>query len=208
MNTLDTLKQVQIAMRGVWAVGLTGANATSFEKAMLGVEQAIADMEAQEPKCVAIVEVFGKDWRLEYMSLPVGRHKLYAQQYLYTHPQPKASATQEPVAWCRYEDGMWVYYETKAWDDLQPLYTHPQPKAEQKRKPLTDDQKDAARYRWLFNDVDLAAIKAAFDSGTTPPASPHSEIIGEIVGFYTDKQGADMMIDAAIEAAHNIKGKS
>jgi len=31
----------------------------------------------------------------------------------------------EPVAWCRYEDGMWVYYETKAWDDLQPLYTHP-----------------------------------------------------------------------------------
>jgi hypothetical protein len=33
--------------------------------------------------------------------------------------------TQEPVAWCRYEDGMWVYYETKAWDDLQPLYTHP-----------------------------------------------------------------------------------
>ncbi len=37
---------------------------------------------------------------------------------------------QEPVAWCRYEDGMWVYYETKAWDDLQPLYTHPQPKRE------------------------------------------------------------------------------
>lgn len=32
----------------------------------------------------------------------------------------------EPVAWCRYEDGMWVYYETKAWDDLQPLYTTPQ----------------------------------------------------------------------------------
>jgi hypothetical protein len=32
----------------------------------------------------------------------------------------------EPVAWCRYEDGVWVYYETKAWDDLQPLYTTPQ----------------------------------------------------------------------------------
>jgi hypothetical protein len=45
--------------------------------------------EKQEPKCVVIVEVFEKDWRLEYMSLPVGRHKLYAQQYLYTHPQPK-----------------------------------------------------------------------------------------------------------------------
>ena len=43
---------------------------------------------------------------------------------------------QEPVAWRRYEDGMWVYYETKAWDDLQPLYTHPQPK----REPLTLEQ--------------------------------------------------------------------
>ena len=37
----------------------------------------------------------------------------------------KELESQEPVAWCRYEDGMWVYYETKAWDDLQPLYTHP-----------------------------------------------------------------------------------
>ena len=36
---------------------------------------------------------------------------------------------QEPVAWFRYEDGMRIYYETKAWDDLQALYTAPpQPK--------------------------------------------------------------------------------
>ena len=43
-----------------------------------------------EPKCVAIVEVFGKDWRLDYMSLPVGKHNLYAQQYTYTTtPQPE-----------------------------------------------------------------------------------------------------------------------
>jgi hypothetical protein len=53
----------------------------------------------------------------------------------------------EPVAWCRYEDGMWVYYETKAWDDLQPLYTTP-PQGEarglsqQQRKPLTDEQRN------------------------------------------------------------------
>ena len=40
----------------------------------------------QEPKCGAIIEVFGKDWRLEYMSLPVGKHKLYTQQYNYTAP--------------------------------------------------------------------------------------------------------------------------
>ena len=42
-----------------------------------------------EPKCVAIVEVFGKDWRLDYMALPVGKHKLYAQQYLYTTLPPQ-----------------------------------------------------------------------------------------------------------------------
>ena len=30
--------------------------------------------------------MFGKDWRLEYMSLPVGKHKLYTQQYTYTTP--------------------------------------------------------------------------------------------------------------------------
>ncbi len=37
-----------------------------------------------EPKCVMIVEVFGKDWRIDYMSLPVGKHKLYTHQYNYT----------------------------------------------------------------------------------------------------------------------------
>ena len=46
-----------------------------------------AQHEAVEPKCGAIIEVFGKDWRLDYMSLPVGKHKLYTQQYTYTAPQ-------------------------------------------------------------------------------------------------------------------------
>jgi hypothetical protein len=32
------------------------------------------------------VEVFGKDWRLDYMSLPVGKHRLYTQEYVYTTP--------------------------------------------------------------------------------------------------------------------------
>jgi len=57
--------------------------------AMKSLRQAIEQAEKQEPNCVVIVEVFKKDWRLEYMSLPVGRHKLYAQQYLYTTPQPQ-----------------------------------------------------------------------------------------------------------------------
>ena len=67
-------------------------NIRVFKKAM---RQAIAEAEKQEPKCVVIVEVFGKDWRLEYMSLPVGRHKLYAQQYLYTTPQQRKPLTNE-----------------------------------------------------------------------------------------------------------------
>lgn len=46
----------------------------------------------QEPKCSVIIEVFGKDWRLDYMSLPVGKHKLYTQQYTYTAPPPAQPA--------------------------------------------------------------------------------------------------------------------
>ena len=75
------------------------------------LRQAIAEAEKQEPKCVVIVEVFGKDWRLEYMSLPVGRHKLYAQQYLYTHPQPNVTTSdikQEHVAKTAKQRHEWV----------------------------------------------------------------------------------------------------
>lgn len=49
------------------------------------------------PKCGAIIEVFGKDWRLEYMSLPVGKHKLYTQQYNYTAPAKRTPLTVEEV---------------------------------------------------------------------------------------------------------------
>ena len=60
------------------------------------LRQAIEQAEKQEPKCVVILEVFGKDWRLDYMSLPVGKHKLYTQQYVYTTPP---AAQQEPTPW-------------------------------------------------------------------------------------------------------------
>jgi len=49
------------------------------------IKEALVQPE-QKPKCGAIIEVFGKDWRLEYLSLPVGKHKLYTQQYTYTTP--------------------------------------------------------------------------------------------------------------------------
>jgi len=50
----------------------------------------------QEPRCAVIVEVFGKDWRLDYMSLPVGKHKLYTQQYIYTTPPAAQPVGQAP----------------------------------------------------------------------------------------------------------------
>lgn len=79
------------------------------------LRQAIAEAEKQEPKCVVIVEVFGKEWRLEYMSLPVGRHKLYAQQYIYTHPQPK----HEPLLVFAKECVLGAYRESELADAAQ-----------------------------------------------------------------------------------------
>lgn len=75
----------------------------------------------------------------------------------------------------------------------------------QQRKPMTDEQKDAERYRWLFNDVDMTAIKTAFDEQKTPPTNMHSQVIEQIVGYYMDKQSADAMIDCAMKSAHGIK---
>ena len=42
--------------------------------------------EPVAPKCGAIIEVFDKYWLMGYLSLPVGKHKLYTQQYTYTAP--------------------------------------------------------------------------------------------------------------------------
>ena len=88
MNMIETIKIMLDALEN--HTGIKHPQQIHYrDRAIEAGRQAIADAEKQEPKCVVIVEVFGKDWRLEYMSLPVGRHKLYTQQYLYTHPQPK-----------------------------------------------------------------------------------------------------------------------
>jgi hypothetical protein len=47
-----------------------------------------------------------------------------------------AQLVQEPVAWFRYENGMRIYYETKAWDDLQALYTTPPLPAQPVQEPV------------------------------------------------------------------------
>ena len=65
--------------------GLTVRDAIRRVSAIEALRARLAQPEP-EPKCVMIVEVFGKDWRLDYMSLPVGKHKLYTHQYNYTAP--------------------------------------------------------------------------------------------------------------------------
>jgi hypothetical protein len=58
----------------------------------------------QKAEPAAIIEVFDKDWRLEYLSLPVGKHKLYTQQYTYTTPpaaqRPWVGLTEAEVDRC------------------------------------------------------------------------------------------------------------
>jgi hypothetical protein len=48
-----------------------------------------------------------------------------------------AAPVQEPVAWYRDENGIRIYYESKAWDDAIPLYTTPPQRTWVK---LTDEQ--------------------------------------------------------------------
>ena len=69
---------------------------------------------------------------------------------------------------------------------------------------IAKDRDDARRYRWLFNDVDLAAIEQAFANNQPLPVL-HGQVIEQIIGFYTNKRDADILIDAAMEAEHDTK---
>jgi len=64
--------------------------------AIAALQAALAQPEP-EPQCVAIIDVKGKDWSIDYLSLPVGRHRLYAQQYTYTHPAPAKPLTDAEI---------------------------------------------------------------------------------------------------------------
>jgi hypothetical protein len=74
----------------------TEAEKTAFAFGWWKALEAQRAAPVQEPKCAVIVEVFGKDWRLDYMSLPVGKHKLYTQQYVYTTP-PAAQPNERDI---------------------------------------------------------------------------------------------------------------
>jgi hypothetical protein len=62
-----------------------------------------SEVYKQEPRCAVIVEVFAKDWRLDYMSLPVGKHRLYTQEYVYTTPP---AAQRQPLT----DDEIWKFW--------------------------------------------------------------------------------------------------
>lgn len=59
------------------------ASMEAQRKAAAFIRKTLAQPE-QGPECVAVINVLGNDWKLEQLSLPVGKHRLYAQQYTYT----------------------------------------------------------------------------------------------------------------------------
>ena len=88
----------------------------------------------------------------------------------------------------------------KVWE---PLYTSPPAQ----RKPLTDEQKDATRYRWLRNPTTEVALVLDKRTNWVPP----DEVVPGVGGYweYEYRAGEDLdeAIDRAIEAAHGITGE-
>jgi hypothetical protein len=99
-------------------------NDNAYQRERDALRTAIAEAEKQEPRCAVIVEVFGKDWRLDYMSLPVGKHRLYTQNYVYTTP---------PAA----QQGMTIDASAPIVMTPHPAFAH---RSAAQRQPLTDDR--------------------------------------------------------------------
>jgi len=96
------------------------------------------------------------------------------------------------------------FYESTWVGDLGDLETLWE-KSTAPAQPLTDEQKDATRYRWLFNDVATAALKDSFENNKPLPDGLRCEVLEQLIGFYNTKAEADALIDAAIESDHEIK---
>ena len=97
----EAIKHYEAALKEAFPSGATGDVFFHWNEARKAIQQA----EQAQPKCGAIIEVFGTDWRLEYMSLPVGKHKLYTQQYNYTAPPPRQPMTDDEI-WKIWEQAM------------------------------------------------------------------------------------------------------
>jgi hypothetical protein len=95
-NLRDRLAQPQMQPCAGRNCGSTNPNLHSAE-CFEDYEKSTGMAQPVAPKCGAIIEVFGKDWRLDYMSLPVGKHKLYTQQYTYTAPAQRKPLTEEEI---------------------------------------------------------------------------------------------------------------
>jgi len=147
MNKDELLKLVTVLQAELDA---TNRQVEILSDALAESRREVAQLKAQpapvqEPRCAVIVEVFGTDWRLDYMSLPVGKHKLYTQQYVYTTPPAAQPApVQEPVA-CVIDGDLYFHHEID-WEDLayqghgvELLYTTPP--AQRPFVGLTDEER-------------------------------------------------------------------
>lgn len=61
----------------------------------------------------------------------------------------------------------------------------------------TDLSRDAARYRWLFDDPAVQAFKEAVETGGPLPCT-RTELLHEVLGFVTSKEAVDAAVDAAM----------
>ena len=52
------------------------------------LQEYLLDIEEEKPKCVAIVDVYETGWRMDYLSLPIGTHKLYDKRFTF-HGSPQ-----------------------------------------------------------------------------------------------------------------------
>jgi hypothetical protein len=135
--TIEAMKQ---ALRELEGIPFYRKYGVRISNAITALRTAIEQAEKQEPRCAVIVEVFGKDWRLDYMSLPVGKHRLYTQEYVYTTPP---AAQQEPV-----------------WDASAPIVMTPHPAfAKRTWVGLTEGERDQF-YKYVTMPDLVKAIEA------------------------------------------------
>jgi len=117
MTEREALKLALEALEDLGMKHFESTGEVLYKETFTAIKEVLAQPE-QEPKCGAIIEVFGKDWRLEYLSLPVGKHKLYTQQYTYTTPPQRTwvGLTDEEQqaaydAWQQKDDGWGSFYD-------------------------------------------------------------------------------------------------
>lgn len=108
---------------------------------------------------------------------------------------------QEPVAW-KHDCAALLQNDVELWVDRCPHCGKPRttPQAQPAREPLTDEQKDAARWRWLSWHIKVAWNEGKFTSLVRIVSDKDREALNASI----DRMMAGDWSDA--EAAHGIKG--